>query len=50
MNMVFWFLGASIIFTAFLLLAEGWSDWAIEGNGRRARDEGKDVFRFGITR
>jgi hypothetical protein len=50
MNMLLWFFGASMILTGFLLLAEGWSDAATEGNGRSGRDDGKEGFRRGMMR
>ncbi|KAK0233370.1 hypothetical protein IW262DRAFT_1290418 [Armillaria fumosa] len=45
-----WLAGGSMIFMGFLLLAfepNGWKAAATEGNGRRAREDGKDGFRRG---
>lgn len=53
--MSFWFFGGSIILIegfAFdaMLGDDGWNAWEMVGNGRRARDDGKDAFRRGMMR
>jgi hypothetical protein len=47
-----WFFGGSMIFTEVFLLEEelGCSACEMVGNGRRARDDGKEAFRRGIIR
>ena len=48
------FFGGSMSFTGFFAddipAFDGCTRCEMVGNGRRARDEGKDVLRFGITR